>query len=132
MAPGGNQVLATSPDPSTGRVVFGSPIAAQAAASVDIGGDARDVAVDPDGATAFVANAVLGRLQVLDVTQPTPVLVANVATGGTPVAVAVSANGALAATADFAGQSVSLYNIVAGTPTPVRAVPPVAVRMRPC
>src|SRR5439155_4701504 len=55
----------------------------------------------------------------------TPKLVADVSASGTPVAVAVSANGTLVATANYAGQSVSLYNVV-GTATPLRAIPPVA------
>src|SRR5206468_1019381 len=67
-----------------------------------------------------------GRLQVLDVTQSAPRLVANVATGSAPVAVGVSGGGTDVAVANFAGRTIGFYHVVS-TATPVRATPPIAM-----
>jgi hypothetical protein len=47
LAPGGNRVLATSPDPDPSQIVFGSPLGSPTAGAADVGGDARDVVVHP-------------------------------------------------------------------------------------
>ncbi|TMQ55003.1 MAG: hypothetical protein E6K72_07030 [Candidatus Eisenbacteria bacterium] len=124
VTPGGNRVLAVAPAPDAGTILFADPLGPSG--SVVVGGDARDIKISPDGATALVTNAGLGRLQVLDVTQSTPRLVANVATGSAPVAVGVSGGGTDVAVANFAGRTIGFYHVVS-TATPVRATPPIAM-----
>jgi len=125
VTPSGSRVLASAPGENAGSFTVGNPLGG-ASSSVEVGGDARDLAIRPDGATAFIANSGLDLLQVVDVTQPVPVLVANVSTGGSPVAVAVSASGDLVATANRSDGSIGLYGVSA-TVTPVRAVPATAM-----
>jgi YVTN family beta-propeller protein len=80
--------------------------------AVALGGEVRDVAVSPRGQMAYVANATFDRLQVVDLDPVSPndhTKVAETSTGSRPVAVAVSADGALIGVANEGSNSIGLY-----------------------
>ena len=86
---------------------------------VTVGSQPTGVAVA--ATRAYVANQGSGSVSVIDLTQNPPVVVATVAVGGQPDALALSASGARVYAANFGGGSVSVIdtatNVVAKTVT---------------
>jgi YVTN family beta-propeller protein len=128
--PGGTEALAgPSPDVGSPPLVFAKLPAGATNGSIPLGGEPRDVIVEPRGLSAYVVNGAADRLQVLDVADSTSLSyhleVASVATGATPVAIAMSGDGDLLAVANFGESSVSLYR-VGGSVELARATPSVA------
>ena len=95
---------------------------------VTLGGDIRDVAYNKDGNAAYLVNSATSQLQMLSVDPDGANYrekIAEVATGSTPVAVAVSGFGDVIAVANYGSQSLSLFRI-GGSAALLRAVPAVA------
>jgi YVTN family beta-propeller protein len=95
---------------------------------IPLGGDIRDVAYNKDGNAAYVVNSATSQLLMVSVDPDDPNYhgkIAEVATGSTPVAVAVSGFGDVIAVANYGSRSLSLYRI-GGSAALLRAVPDVA------
>ncbi|HMA46317.1 MAG TPA: Ig-like domain-containing protein, partial [Frankiaceae bacterium] len=93
-----------------------------------MGGEVRDVAYGRDGNTAYLVNAATNQLQMIS-TDPDGgnylSKLAEVGTGASPVAVAVSGFGDVIATADYGSRTISIFR-TGGTSGLVRAVRAVA------
>lgn len=93
-----------------------------------LGGEIRDVVFGPDGKSAYAVNSTFNQVQVVDVDSTSPTRnqkVAEVGTGSTPVAIAVSGFGNVLAVANYGSRSISIYH-TGGSAALVRAVPAVA------
>jgi len=112
VTPSGGEVLSLGGETSAGTVLFHRSSGVPAAGSFVLGGALRDIAVGPQGKSAFVVNAAYNRLQVVDVDALSPsyhTRVAEVATGQNPSAIAVSTDGARIVIAEEGSSSVALY-----------------------
>jgi len=93
-----------------------------------LGGEVRDVVFGPDGKSAYAVNSMFNQIQLVDMDSTSATVsqkVAEVGTGSTPVAVAVSGFGNVLAVANYGSRSVSIYH-TGGTAALVRTVPAVA------
>ncbi len=110
---GGDQALFAG----TGGQVLFSSLPGGTSSSLALGGSLADLAMSVQGQSAFVVNAQLGLLQVIDVDPASPTFhtkVAEVATGSAPRAVAVSANGTLLGVVNAGDRTLSLYSLAGG------------------
>ncbi len=95
------------------------------------GGSVADVARSPIGPSIFAVNDGTNRLQVVNADSANAnfgTVVAEVATGSAPSALAVNANGGTIAVANAGDRTVQIYGYgAAGTPAARRVMPPAAV-----
>ena len=130
ITPSGTDVLCLGSGTNAGDLLFsGQGGVPSETGSILLGGDLRDVAVSPQGGTAFVVNATFNRIQVIDVNPASPTYhtrIADAPTGKNPSAIALSADGSTIAVAEEGGSSLAFYGTGA-TGQVIRLTPPIAV-----
>jgi YVTN family beta-propeller protein len=129
VAPGGVDALLAGTGAGGSSLTVVSPMGSTNPWSgpIFLGGEVRDVIFGPDGKSAYAVNSVFNQIQMVsfDSTVSYQQKVAEVATGSTPVAIAVSGFGNVLAVANYGSRSVSVYH-TGGTTALVRALPSVA------